>query len=747
MDSYRNLLFDNSQVARILGIIADTLLIVNKEGMCLDFKPSKTEVFFKQDVIGKNVLTYFPAHVAEEIKGQFDLVSREGKRSSHKYKIPFNGVDMYCKCIINKLDENALIFQFRDVTERSIRKQNMMDKIKKMNEIERIAKLGYWSYNTQTDELSYYGSTGILCKEDKEEKLPLSVYLLYVHINDRIRFKNWLDSHLKDHELNVDKFIEYRIIVNDQPLNIRAKVYGKRVHKDKVILEGYIQNISDIIQRDTRLDLITRAINHVSEDIFAIRPNRTFYFGNISFKRHHGLPEDMELNGISTRKVGLLVNSEDKLKKNWELLKRPHFVVEEPYENFPEILAYEYATYTMKDSLGEEMIWIFGRDISERIKFERKQEEDKKKAEHASQLKSAFLANMSHEIRTPLNAILGFSRIITETNDHQQRQEYYDIVERNNYRLQELINEILDLSKIEAGTMEFNYSPVGLHNLCDDVKNTLIFRCQNEVKLIFEESDRHLITSTDRSKLFQVFSNLIGNATKFTSKGSIRFGYKKIDEQIVFHVSDTGCGIPKDKLEDIFNRHFMASKTVQGTGLGLSISKIIIEKMGGKIWVSSKVGEGTTFTFTIPHVPVSGTECEYKRRREVQQQESQATKTPTKVRTILVAEDNDSSYELLEAMIGNTHRLIRAYDGVETVQLAEECKPDMILMDIKMPNIDGLDATRAIREMDKDIPVIAVSAYAYENEKEEAMESGCNEFLTKPIDYDILKKTLNKYFK
>ena len=228
MDSYRNLLFDNSQVARILGIIADTLLIVNKEGMCLDFKPSKTEVFFKQDVIGKNVLTYFPAHVSEEIKKQLDLVSREGKRSSHKYKIPFNGVDMYCKCIINKLDENALIFQFRDVTERSIRKQNMMDKIKKMNEIERIAKLGYWSYNTQTDELSYYGSTGILCKEDKEEKLPLSVYLLSVHINDRIRFKNWLDSHLKDHELNVDKFIEYRIIVNDQPLNIRAKVYGKK---------------------------------------------------------------------------------------------------------------------------------------------------------------------------------------------------------------------------------------------------------------------------------------------------------------------------------------------------------------------------------------------------------------------------------------------------------------------------------------------------------------------------------------
>lgn len=746
MDNYRNILFDDSQNTRILDIIADTLLIVNKEGFCLDFKPSKTEVFFEQNVIGKNILTYFPAPVSEKIKEQLDRVSCEGKRSSHKYKIPFRGVDMYCKCIVNKLDDNALIFQFRDVTERSIRKQNMMDKIKKMNEIERVAKLGYWSYDTQTDELSYYGSTGILCKEDKEEKLPLNVYLLYVHENDRIRFKNWLDAHLKDHELNVERFIEYRIVVNDQPLNIRAKVYGKRIHKDKVVLEGYLQNITDIIQRDTRLDLITRAINHVSEDIFAIRPNRTFYFGNICFKQHHGLPTDLELNGISTHKVGLMVNSEEKLKENWDLLKRPNFIIEHPYEKFPEILAYEYATYVMKDSLGEEIIWIFGRDISERIKFEKKQEQERKKAEHASQLKSAFLANMSHEIRTPLNAILGFSRIIAETDNQQQRQEYYDIVERNNYRLQELINEILDLSKIEAGTMEFNNSPVVLYTLCNDVKNTHIFRCQNGVELIFEESDSHLTTLTDRSKLFQVFSNLIGNATKFTSKGSIRFGYKKVDDQIVFHVTDTGTGIPEDKQESIFNRHFMASKTVQGTGLGLSISKIIIEKMGGKIEVRSKVGMGSTFTFTIPYIAVSKTGNEYGQQVETHRLQSIRQKTSEKIYTILVAEDNDSSYELLEAMIGDDYHLIRAYDGVETVQLAEECNPDMILMDIKMPNIDGLDATRTIREMNKDIPVIAVSAYAYEKEKEEALESGCNDFLTKPIDYDILKETLNKYF-
>ena len=745
MDHYRNILFDERENGRILGIIADTLLIVNKEGLCLDFKPNKSEMFFGQEVIGNSILSYFPESVAEELKEQLETVADCAKRSSRKYKIPFRGVDMYCKCIINKLDENALIFQFRDVTERSIRKQNMMDKINRMNEIERVAKLGHWSYDTKTDELSYYGYTGILCKENLKEKLPLSVYLLYVHANDRNRFRNWLNSHLEAHELNPDKSIEYRIIINDQMMNIRAKAYGKRVHADKVILEGFIQNISDIIQRDTRLDLITRAINHVSEDIFAIRPNRTFYFGNISFKRHHGLPDDMELNGISTFKIGLKVNSEERLKENWELLKRPSFVIENPYPNFPEILAYEYATYTMTDILGEEMIWIFGRDISERVKFERKQEEDKRKAEHSSQLKSAFLANMSHEIRTPLNAIMGFSRVIAETDNYEQRQEYYDIVDRNNFRLQELINDILDLSKIEAGTMEFNHSSVNLKLMCEDVKSTHTFRCKENVKLIFEEPESTLLISTDRSKLFQVFSNLIGNAIKFTSEGEIRFGYKKINDRILFHVSDTGSGIAKDKLENIFNRHFMGSRTSQGAGLGLSISKIIVEKLGGEIKVSSEIGVGTTFTFFIPYIPAHEGDEVYGRKHILHHHDHKAAET--NIHTILVAEDNDSSFELLEAMIGQTHHLVRALDGMETLQLVSKCKPDMILMDIKMPNIDGLDATRVIREMNRDIPIIAVSAYAYKHEKEEALKSGCNDFLTKPIEYEMLMNTIEKYLK
>ena len=228
---------------------------------------------------------------------------------------------------------------------------------------------------------------------------------------------------------------------------------------------------------------------------------------------------------------------------------------------------------------------------------------------------------------------------------------------------------------------------VNLYKLCDDVKNTYRFRCQSGVDLIFEQSDRSLYISTDRNRLFQIFSNLIGNATKFTQKGHISFGYKKVDNQIIFHVTDTGTGIPAEKLPKIFDRFMMANDNVAGTGLGLSISKIIAEKLGGKIWVNSKPGKGTTFTFTIPYISVNG---EVKRESHTFTRYTNNKESTHKEIVILVAEDNQSNYDLIEAMIGKTYKLVHALDGMEAIQLYEKYSPNLILMDIKMPNLDGL---------------------------------------------------------
>ena len=253
------------------------------------------------------------------------------------------------------------------------------------------------------------------------------------------------------------------------------------------------------------------------------------------------------------------------------------------------------------DELSSPMIVSIEWDVTELEMMKRELLSSKEKAEMSDSLKSAFLANMSHEIRTPLNAIVGFSHLIAESDDAEERKTYYNIVNANNERLLQLINEILDLSKIESGTIEFSFGPASLHNLCREVHDAHIFRTPQGVSLVYEPSDEGLVIETDKNRVFQVISNLIGNAVKFTKEGSICYGYKLVDNQIVFHVTDTGTGIEPEKVGRVFERFAKLNNHAQGTGLGLSICKSIVERLGGKITVNSEFGVGTTFNFTLPY--------------------------------------------------------------------------------------------------------------------------------------------------
>ena len=403
-------------------------------------------------------------------------------------------------------------------------------------------------------------------------------------------------------------------------------------------------------------------------------------------------------------------------------------------------------------------------DITELELTKRELTAAKEKAERSDRFKSSFLANMSHEIRTPLNAIVGFSRIIADCDNFDERREYYSIVEANNERLLGLINEILDLSKIESGIVDFSIGPVNLFDLCKEIHNAHIFRCPQGVELIFEKYEPNLVISSDKNRLFQVYSNLIGNAFKFVSTGSVKFGYSLENKLVKFYVTDSGTGIAEDKINKIFDRFVKGENSIQGTGLGLSICKTIIERLGGNISVESTLGIGTTFTFTLPcgkftkkktHklseegiVTMSSSksildndwERANVRKENVDKEENEAD-------TILIAEDMDSNFELLNAILSSTYNLIRARDGIEAVSLFNDKKPDLILMDIKMPNMDGLDATRIIRELSPNIPIIALSAYAYKQDTEEALAAGCNDFLAKPLSVAKLKQILNKWLK
>jgi CheY-like chemotaxis protein/nitrogen-specific signal transduction histidine kinase len=377
-------------------------------------------------------------------------------------------------------------------------------------------------------------------------------------------------------------------------------------------------------------------------------------------------------------------------------------------------------------------------------------EEKAAKAENASRMKSLFLANMSHEIRTPLNAIEGFSRIMAETDSPEERMNYLEIIDSNNVRLLSLINEILDLSRVEAGEITIKRAPTDLRKLCKDIKQIFKFRCPATVSLSYTEPEMAVTMTTDENRITQIFSNLISNALKHTAQGHIKYGYRIIDDglNIEFFVSDTGSGIEPEFQKHIFDAY--ASKDAeqqQGYGLGLALCRIIVEKMEGTIKVESTVGKGSTFTFTLPFHGTIGGVATSNRSTTGSVRTLRVSTRPDEVnmKTILVAEDEESNFELVRIVLQKRYRLLRARNGIEAVTINEEEHPDLVLMDIRMPEMNGLDATRIIKEVNHNTPVIALSAYAFEENIKEALAAGCDEFMAKPFKVEDLIEICEKY--
>ena len=366
-------------------------------------------------------------------------------------------------------------------------------------------------------------------------------------------------------------------------------------------------------------------------------------------------------------------------------------------------------------------------DIQKRRDDEQALIEAKHRAEESDRLKSAFLANVSHEIRTPLNAIVGFSEVIAHTESECEREEYLDIVKANSNLLLHLINDILDLSRIESGKMEFIDENIQMDELCEELRQMHQMRIKNDVKIIFERPAASLTIVSDSHRLRQLYSNLISNAIKYTEKGAITFGYKLKGDMMEGYVRDSGSGIPAEKLNNVFGRFEKLDLLKQGFGLGLSICKSILDKMGGEIWVESELGVGSCFYFLIPcngTFPVAGEQNKP---------------------LILVAEDMDCNYELVKAILEERYSVLRANDGIDVVTKYESSKPDLILMDVRMPGLDGLSAAGIIRELNPTVPIIATTAFAFETDREMALAAGCNGYMSKPLEAEKLKTMVERY--
>ena len=366
------------------------------------------------------------------------------------------------------------------------------------------------------------------------------------------------------------------------------------------------------------------------------------------------------------------------------------------------------------------------------------------KAEQANQLKSAFLANMSHEIRTPLNAIVGFSSILADAEEPEEKEEYINIIENNNTLLLQLVGDILDLSKIESGTLEFVYSDIDLNALFQELEESARLRQKNDAVVIrYLPEMPDCFVNIEKNRLTQVVTNMMNNAMKFTPSGSITFGYHlKNTDFLYFYITDTGYGIEKDKKDTVFGRFVKLDSFSQGTGLGLSICQSIVENLGGEIGVESEPGKGSTFWFTLPYRPV-----ELKSVRE--QKEHRLNKVESKL-TVLIAEDNESNFLLFESILKRQYNILHAWDGEEAVELFKQYNPHLILMDINMPKKTGYEATQLIREMSPTVPIMAVTAYVYAEDEERILNSGFDAYTSKPINaqklqsdiVDLLKKQL-----
>jgi CheY-like chemotaxis protein len=405
-----------------------------------------------------------------------------------------------------------------------------------------------------------------------------------------------------------------------------------------------------------------------------------------------------------------------------------------------ETLQQKYSELTQKLELVNVQLEKANRKLKE-------YEEKAKKAEKASKMKSLFLANMSHEIRTPLNAIEGFSRVMVETDSQEDRMNYMEIIESNNNRLLSLVNEILDLSRVENGEIIIKKEPTDLNYLMKSIKQLFKFRCPETVSLTWNKPESPVSMETDANRLTQVFSNLISNALKHTPKGVISFGYELLSDtqEIRFFVKDTGTGIDPKFIEHIFDAYASQDAEQQrGFGLGLALCRIIVEKMGGTIEVDSTLGKGSTFTFTLPFAgSISGTIITRSNNMRTLRVNNPINQEALK--TVLVVEDEESNYELIRIVLQKRYNLLHARNGIEAVTMNEEEHPDIILMDVRMPEMDGLDATRIIKEVNNKVPIIILSAYAFPENIREAKAAGCDEFMAKPFNVEDLIEKISHF--
>jgi len=535
-------------------------------------------------------------------------------------------------------------------------------------------------------------------------------------------------------------------------------------------IQKIIHNISNATNTSLNID---EFIKFIKEELGTIIDTKNFYVTlyddktkTVSLLYHHDQKDKLEkfpqgktlTNYVIKTKKPLLATKavKDKLVKSGEVellgndskvwLGMPLMIKEKVIGAFA---VQSYTDEKVFDKTDIQVLEIISNQIS--ISIERKKAgEDLKsalgKAQESDRLKSAFLTNMSHEIRTPMNGILGFTSLLKEPHlTGDQQNSYIEIIQKSGNRMLNTVNDIIDVSKIEAGQVEVVKSEVSVNEILNEQYAFFVSEAQSKgLELIYKPtlSDKEATIVTDKHKLEGILTNLIKNAIKFTKEGNICFGYslkkEKGFEGLEFYVKDTGIGIPSDRINAIFNRFEQAdiedTQVFEGSGLGLTISKSYVEMLGGDINVTSEEGIGSTFVFSIPYTKQSTKES------DTEGGENEIKQISLTNISAIVAEDDEVSRMFLEAILTDKfYKITYTKTGKETIdKFRENPETDIILMDLKMLDMSGYEATREIRKFNEDVVIIAQTAYGLSGDREKAIEAGCDDYIAKPINEELL---------
>lgn len=598
-----NILNNPQNALELLDMTAGIFLLLDQEGICREVKLPKSYAWFIQEdhMKGKRLHQFILPSSSIEFQTNFQNVLNNNIISSEDYGIVLMGQTYYFTLTMQRYNKQLVLCQIKDTTQKRLEQKEFAKRDNDLIVVLQDAMIGTWTYYSEFNILRYVGHGGVM-KHDGIIDINLSTYRSYVLPEDQDIFDEWF---VKNKNGVIGEIVHFRIRFGENIYYMKARTLNyEKLENGHYIAEGYSHNVTDIQKSRNDINLLSHAVNNAGEYIFAVDTNGYLILGNRMFRKSIGLPLEEDITHVSIWDSTPIIDSSDKWVWVREMMKAGNLehglVMKNPLPLFPDVLAIEVKAFWITGDNGEESFWFFGRDITESVEAARKLKAAKEQAERSEYLKTSFLANISHEIRTPLNAIVGFSQLIAEVENPEDKAEFCRIIQENNDRLLHLVNELLDLSKIEANMVVFNLQPIGMNELLKTVYDSFSLRCPTDVQLVNESLDTEHYIYADKNRTVQIISNLIDNALKYTKYGSIRIGYKQVGDYIEIYTTDTGKGIKPELLDSIFSRFVKADENVHGTGLGLSICKMLVEKMGGQIGVKSELGKGTTFKFTLP---------------------------------------------------------------------------------------------------------------------------------------------------